>query len=341
MEFVPMYIKETQTELPRSLVDHVKWNSLWNRIILQGDNNSEALHRILNNREVNLGHVIVKPDGSPVEPTKYLKFLNTVITVDGEFTTVTGVPGPKGDKGEPGVPGPQGPQGDMGTGFIVLGSYSSLIELEQGVPSPSYGDSYLVGIEYPLNCYVYVGDWVNMGPIQGPQGPQGPIGPVGPEGPQGPVGPMPDMSSYNSHMADSVAHITAGERIAWNAKSSLALGETSSTAYRGDRGKIAYDHSQSAHQPVITGAATTAVSSNFAGNRVVISNSSGKLEASAITTTLLDYLSGLNSNIQNQLNGKLGSSAVAADSQKVNGKRITVSSSAPSSPSSGDVWIQI
>lgn len=31
--------------------------------------------------------------------------------------------------------------------------------------------------------------------------------------------------------------------------SSLALGETSSTAYRGDRGKIAYDHSQSAHAP--------------------------------------------------------------------------------------------
>jgi len=31
--------------------------------------------------------------------------------------------------------------------------------------------------------------------------------------------------------------------------SSLALGETSSTAYRGDRGKIAYDHSQSPHAP--------------------------------------------------------------------------------------------
>ena len=30
---------------------------------------------------------------------------------------------------------------------------------------------------------------------------------------------------------------------------SLALGETSSTAYRGDRGKIAYNHSQSAHAP--------------------------------------------------------------------------------------------
>lgn len=30
---------------------------------------------------------------------------------------------------------------------------------------------------------------------------------------------------------------------------SLALGETSATAYRGDRGKIAYDHSQTAHAP--------------------------------------------------------------------------------------------
>lgn len=30
---------------------------------------------------------------------------------------------------------------------------------------------------------------------------------------------------------------------------SLTLGETSSTAYRGDRGKVAYDHSQTAHAP--------------------------------------------------------------------------------------------
>jgi hypothetical protein len=32
--------------------------------------------------------------------------------------------------------------------------------------------------------------------------------------------------------------------------SDLALGETSATAYRGDRGKIAYDHSQTQHAPV-------------------------------------------------------------------------------------------
>ena len=34
---------------------------------------------------------------------------------------------------------------------------------------------------------------------------------------------------------------------------SIALGETSSTAYRGDRGKIAYEHSQAEHQAIING----------------------------------------------------------------------------------------
>ena len=36
---------------------------------------------------------------------------------------------------------------------------------------------------------------------------------------------------------------------------SLALGETSSTAHAGDKGKIAYDHSQTAHESVGAGAA--------------------------------------------------------------------------------------
>lgn len=40
----------------------------------------------------------------------------------------------------------------------------------------------------------------------------------------------------------------------------LALGETSSTAYRGDRGKIAYDHSQSAHQSILNGTGFVKVS---------------------------------------------------------------------------------
>lgn len=58
-------------------------------------------------------------------------------------------------------------------------------------------------------------------------------------------------AEFDTHNSDSTRHITSSERTAWNAKgsSNLALGETSTTAYRGDRGKTAYDHSQAAHAP--------------------------------------------------------------------------------------------
>lgn len=58
-------------------------------------------------------------------------------------------------------------------------------------------------------------------------------------------------TEFDTHNSDSTRHITSSERMAWNAKgsSNLALGETSATAYRGDMGKTAYDHSQTAHAP--------------------------------------------------------------------------------------------
>ena len=43
--------------------------------------------------------------------------------------------------------------------------------------------------------------------------------------------------------------VTDTEKAAWNAKSSLALGTTSSTAFRGDYGNTAYTHATSAHAP--------------------------------------------------------------------------------------------
>lgn len=45
----------------------------------------------------------------------------------------------------------------------------------------------------------------------------------------------------------SYRFVTDTEKSTWNAKSNLALGTTSTTAYRGDLGAIAYNHSQSAH----------------------------------------------------------------------------------------------
>ena len=47
----------------------------------------------------------------------------------------------------------------------------------------------------------------------------------------------------------SYRFVTDEEKSTWNAKSNLALGTTSSTAYRGDYGDIAYTHSQSTHAP--------------------------------------------------------------------------------------------
>lgn len=62
---------------------------------------------------------------------------------------------------------------------------------------------------------------------------------------------------------------------------SIALGETSSTAYRGDRGKTAYDHSQSAH------ARTDATA-------VVASSTNGNIKINGTETTVYTHPSGTN-----------------------------------------------
>jgi hypothetical protein len=50
--------------------------------------------------------------------------------------------------------------------------------------------------------------------------------------------------------ASGVAELdSSGKVLSSQLPSYIALGETSSTAYRGDRGKVAYDHSQAAHAP--------------------------------------------------------------------------------------------
>ena len=53
----------------------------------------------------------------------------------------------------------------------------------------------------------------------------------------------------------------------------------------------------------ITGGATTITTSNLTTNRALISNGNGKVAVSPITNTELNYLDGVTSNIQTQLNG--------------------------------------
>lgn len=112
----------------------------------------------------------------------------------------TGPQGPIGPKGEQGV---KGDKGDTGSGFKVLGYFSTQEELESAIVSPQAGDAYGVGTGAPYDIYIYDAInsvWKNNGPLQGaqgpkgdkgdtgPQGPQGERGDIGPEGPQGPAG---------------------------------------------------------------------------------------------------------------------------------------------------------
>ena len=61
------------------------------------------------------------------------------------------------------------------------------------------------------------------------------------------------------------------------------------------------------YQPIITGAATTIVSSNLTQSMALVSDASGKVAASSITSTELGYLYGVTSLIQSQLDGKQNS----------------------------------
>lgn len=60
----------------------------------------------------------------------------------------------------------------------------------------------------------------------------------------------------------------------------------------------------STKQNTITGGASTITTSNLTANRALISNGSGKVAVSAVTSTELGYLDGVTSSIQTQLNGK-------------------------------------
>lgn len=97
----------------------------------------------------------------------------------------TGPQGPIGPKGEQGV---KGDKGDTGSGFKVLGYFSTQEELESAIVSPQAGDAYEVGTGAPYDIYIYDAInsvWKNNGPLQGAQGPKGDKGDTGPQGPQG------------------------------------------------------------------------------------------------------------------------------------------------------------
>lgn len=64
-------------------------------------------------------------------------------------------------------------------------------------------------------------------------------------------------------------------------------------------------------QETITGGASTITSNNLTTNRAMVSNASGKVSTSSVTSTELGYLSGVTSSVQTQLNNKQGSFTIS------------------------------
>ena len=107
---------------------------------------------------------------------------------------VQGPAGPTGAQGPQGIQGPTGPAGKDGQSFQITNHYDAAASLP--IASATYlGQACSVGTAEPYDIYICemhnsAYEWVNHGPIQGPQGEQGPQGPQGEQGIQGPAGPQ-------------------------------------------------------------------------------------------------------------------------------------------------------
>lgn len=84
----------------------------------------------------------------------------------------------------------------------------------------------------------------------------------------------------------------------------LALGETSATAYRGDRGKIAYDHSQTAHAP------SDATKNDTDANLKNRANHTG----TQLANTISDFAAAVRSTVLTGLSTATSTAVAAADS---------------------------
>lgn len=125
-----------------------------------------------------------------------------------------GAPGPRGPAGANGAPGATGPPGPVGatgasgTAITIKGSdtYAHVI----ATAGPTAGDLWIltdssVGGD-PGDGLMWDGsNWINTGPVRGPQGDTGPEGPTGPAGPtgdtgaEGPTGPEGPAGATGPH----------------------------------------------------------------------------------------------------------------------------------------------
>lgn len=144
----------------------------------------------------------------------YIKAINSAAqTVTVEFLAnfkgdqgIQGVQGPQGEQGiqgkqgatgpqgVQGIQGIQGPAGKDGNDLAITGYVSRVADLPDA-NSTALGTAYSVGLQLPYDTYLCQEvngsrQWVNHGPLQGPQGRQGEQGVQGEQGIQGVQGPQ-------------------------------------------------------------------------------------------------------------------------------------------------------
>lgn len=93
----------------------------------------------------------------------------------------------------------------------------------------------------------------------------------------------------------------------------IAMAESDIEGLQTDVGALKTDVGQvktalNSKQDTISGGASTITDNNLAANRALVSNGSGKVAVSEVTSTELGYLDGVTSNVQSQIDSKVNKS---------------------------------
>lgn len=128
---------------------------------------------------------------------------------------------------------------------------------------------------------------------------------------------------------DGVGTISAAEtqevELVTLTKADVGLGNVDNTSDANKPISTATQTALNGKQATITGGASTITTSNLTANRALVSDASGKVAVSEVTSTELSYLDGVTSNIQTQLNGKLSTAPVTSVNNKTGAVKLSAS----------------
>lgn len=234
------------------------------------------------------------PEGPQGEQGETGPYFTPSVSANGElsWTNNGGLVNPpnvniQGPKGDTGVTGPQGEKGDPGeAATIQIGTVTS-------------GDAPSVTNSGTLQNAIF--DFVLQQGPQGPQGIQGQQGPTGPQGSQGEQGRQGETGPYFTPSVDSSGDLS------WTNNGGLV--NPSTVNIRGPQGIQGEVGATGPEGPAGKDGLTTSVNGveQVDGNITLILEDFGV----TATTTEINYLDGVTSNIQAQLNSKISENIVS------------------------------